>query len=116
MQRAYYKKGATYKFVKSLLALPFLPADQIPTAFCAFRVKNSPLQPLVQYVSSTWMDNQQWPPAAWSVFGRAIRTNNDLEGWHTRFNTNAKRNSFNLYLLIDLVEDQGIFEISNLNL
>ena len=89
-KRAYYKKGATHKFVKRLLALPFLPADQIPTAFWAFWVNNAPLQPLIQYVSTTWMDNQQWPLAAWSVFGLAVLTNNNLEGWHTWFNSITK--------------------------
>ena len=42
--------------------------------------------------------------ASWSVYGRPIRTNNDIEGWHKRLNNMAhSQQSVNLYKLVDLL-------------
>ena len=41
---------------------------------------------LLQYVGRTWIESNIWPPACWSVYFQSVRTNNDLEGWHTRLN------------------------------
>ncbi|XP_052799154.1 uncharacterized protein LOC128230752 [Mya arenaria] len=57
----------------------------------------------LQYVSSTWIQNEMWPVASWSVFGHSIRTNNDVEGWHARFNRRAKKGNLPFYLLVELL-------------
>ena len=41
---------------------------------------------LVSYIGSTWIKSTTFPPEDWSVYGQAIRTNNDLEGWHHGLN------------------------------
>ena len=41
------------------------------------------------------------------VFGRAISTNNDVEGWHRRLNERAKNGQANLYVLIALLHGEG---------
>jgi hypothetical protein len=46
---------------------------------------------------------------AWSVFGRPIRTNNDVEGWHKRINSQAhSQQSINMYLLIDKLHKESV--------
>ena len=55
---------------------------------------------LCTYVRTTWVQSAVWPPSAWSVFYRAVRSNNDVEGWHRRLNAKASRGSLNLYLLM----------------
>ena len=49
------------------------------------------------------IDNSIWPPNSWSVYHRAVRTNNDVEGWHYRMNAKAKKNSLPFYLLLKLL-------------
>ena len=43
-----------------------------------------------------------WPVSAWSVFGRSVHTNNDVEVWDHRLNRRAKKGNLVLYLLIKL--------------
>ena len=48
------------------------------------------------------------PPVNWSVFGRSIRTNNDLEGWHNALNRRANgKSQLPFYLLIDLLHKEA---------
>ncbi|KAK7478156.1 hypothetical protein BaRGS_00030603 [Batillaria attramentaria] len=46
-------------------------------------------------------------PADWSMFGQAVRTNNDVEGWHHALNCAAGRGSLELYQLIVLLHQQA---------
>ena len=55
-------------------------------------------QELLQYLE-TWITSTSFPPSAWSTFERAVRTNNDAEGWHNCFNQNAPNDKMSLYLL-----------------
>jgi hypothetical protein len=48
------------------------------------------LQSVMNYIQDTWFDSTVWPITAWSVFGKSVRTNNDVEGWHNRVNTHAQ--------------------------
>ena len=42
-----------------------------------------PSQDLLSYYHSTWIvDN--WSPRDWTMYGQAVRTNNDVEGWYPR--------------------------------
>ena len=106
------KKGndkATQKFCRRLIALSFLPHEQIPPMFnvLAERANTEPLRNLVAYMTSTWIENEVWPPASWSIFMLPICTNNNLEGWHRRLNTHAYSDQLNLYLLIKLLHDEA---------
>ena len=38
------------------------------------------LQQVIAYIRTTWIDSTLWPPEAWSIYSRAVRTNNDVEG------------------------------------
>lgn len=93
------------KMVKQLMALPFLPADQIPHTFEELR-KISVSQPtvplLVKHIEENWIQGY-WKPQDWSVYNHSIRTKEDVEGWHRRFKPNTKRHKIHLYRLISLL-------------
>ena len=63
------------------------------------RQASEPLQQFTEYVNNTWI-NGTWRPSDWTAFKRAIRTNNDVEGWHNALNRRASgRGQLPLYLL-----------------
>lgn len=109
LQNAFYKKETTYKFCKTLMALAYLPAAHIRAQFedlvqlCPAEGK---IRELVDYIERQWMDNAVFPVESWSVFMRPVRTNNDVEGWHTRLNQTGKAN-LNIYQLISLLHDEA---------
>jgi hypothetical protein len=41
------------------------------------------------------------------VFGKSVRTNNDVEGWHNRVNTHAQKSNLQFYLLIELMYNEA---------
>lgn len=92
------------------MALPFLPEDQIPSAFRKLKRKAAtrPLQELAEYVERTWITSTTWSPASWSVYLQAIRTNNDVEGWHNGLNRRAQgKSQLPLYMLIMLLHEES---------
>ena len=88
-----------------MFALPFLPADHIPVAFSTLKEKatTQQLQSVMDYIQGTWLNSTVWPVTSWSVFGRSIRTNNDIEGWHNRVNTQAQKSNLQFYLMVELM-------------
>jgi len=61
------------------MALPFLPAPEIDPTFQRLRLKvtSDAVKELMEYISETWISSTVIPPKDWSVYGQAIRTNND---------------------------------------
>ena len=86
------------------MALPFLPEEEIKPMFQRLQRRASEsLEEFTTYVSSTWIDGT-WSPADWTAFKKAVRTNNDIEGWHHGLNRRASgRGQLPLYLLIKLL-------------
>ena len=87
---AYDKGDGTHRFIRSLMALPFLPAQEIEAQFDCIHQNcpPGPLEDLVNYVETTWI-NSTYPLECWSIYGQPIRTNNDLEGYHNALNRRA---------------------------
>ena len=87
--------------------LPFLPAEDVESTFQKLqsRATPGPLTELCSYFSTTWLSGF-WTPVDLSVFGRSIRTNNDVEGWHRRLNHKSSRPGLPLYLLIQLLHQK----------
>ena len=100
---AYNNDRGTYSFITKMMALPFLPESEIQPMFQRLQCQASePLQPFAEYVSSTW------GPSDWSVFKKAVRTNNDVEGWHHGLNRQASgRGQLPLYLLVQLLHREA---------
>ncbi|KAH3866739.1 hypothetical protein DPMN_029838 [Dreissena polymorpha] len=80
-----------HQYVRQLMALPFLPAGHITETFHQLQARANSVQvtQLVDYVNRQWINNAIFRVEDWSVFRRSIRTNNDVEGWHHRLNSQA---------------------------
>ncbi|XP_061184423.1 uncharacterized protein LOC133192431 [Saccostrea echinata] len=81
----YREKKATQWFIKQLMALPFLPLNDIKATFRAMQEKVEPsssLKSLKDYLERQWISNAVFPIQAWSIYKQEIRTNNDIEAWH----------------------------------
>ena len=94
--------------LRKCIALPFLPAHKIEQEFVelekeAHASANAAMIEFVDYVRDTWFEDY-WPCEQWCVYHKIVRTNNDLEGYHNKFNSSYGSN-LSLYLLIS-----GIYE------
>ncbi|CAC5392288.1 unnamed protein product [Mytilus coruscus] len=78
LQTVYNQKDSVNTFLRQLMALPFLPPEHITDTFLQLDARAP--QAIVPH---------HLPDPPLSVFMSAIRTNNDVEGWHNRFNTNV---------------------------
>ena len=99
--------------IELLLSLPALPAEKIPGVLEHIRAiaPNEPpaLGRLFAYIDRVWI-NGQWEPARWSVFYRAIRTNNDCEGLHNRWNRKARGRKSYYWILSILIQESKRIE------
>ncbi|KRX30581.1 hypothetical protein T05_4421 [Trichinella murrelli] len=54
--------------------------------------------------------SREWLPAAtiplWNVHGVSVRTNNHLEGWHSRMNKRARKHHLGFYQFLQLILDE----------
>lgn len=118
LQSHYMQDIAVHRLCKQLLGLPFIPSEHIHPVFEKLqeRALTPSLQELMDYVSVTWMESSIWTPAAWSVFGQTVRTNNDVEGWHHRLNSKAKKGNLPFYMLVQLLFVEAELINYNLNL
>jgi len=106
---SYLHDEATHNYCQLLMALPFLPAEHISAMFSYLENKAAtpPLVALTQYIASNWIASTVWPPEVWSVFMEPVRTNNDVEGYHTRINGRAQRGQLQLYLLVHFLHQEA---------
>jgi len=82
LQASYSDDDATQRLCRKVVALPFLPPDNVTIIGRTLAsVTDTRLQALCQYVNSTCrLESSIWNVTAVSVFNRHIRTNDDLEG------------------------------------
>lgn len=113
---SYYRDDKTVSILcKQVMSLHLLPKAKIKLNFerlsetlcdISNRDARKLLKKWFSYVSKTWFNSSTWPISSWCQHHRKIRTNNDVEGWHTRLNVhcgNRRRNGLPLYLLIDVL-------------
>lgn len=101
---------ATFKYIRKLLALPFLPSHEIEAEFIHLEQKagSEALKLLVEYISQQWIKGNVFHIRDWSVFDQAVRTNNDLEGWHNALNRRAHgRSHLPFYMLVELLHQEA---------
>ena len=108
LQSSYTHDRGTHLYIKKMMALPFLPEEEIEPMFQRLqRQASEPLQQFTEYVNNTWI-NGTWGPSDWTAFKKAIRTNNDVEGWHNALNRRASgRGQLPLYLLIKFLHKEA---------
>ena len=116
LQVSYREDRGTHAFIRKVMALPFLEEEDIRLQFQCLQQKanTAPLHQFTDYVSSTWIESNTWPPSSWSVFMQSVRTNNDVEGWHHGLHTRAQgKSQLPMYLLIDLLYKEA--KLTSLN-
>jgi hypothetical protein len=63
------------------------------------------------YVYQTWITNANWPISSWCQHYRKLRTNSDVEGWHTGLNVQCGRRQngkgLPLLMLIDVLAKEA---------
>ena len=65
------------------------------------------LAQLCDYFERTWLKNTICQVDNISVFMQPIRTNNDIEGYHRRLNSKARRGKLQFYLLTKLLRKEA---------
>ena len=101
--------------VRSLIALPHVRIEDIPHGFnLANSIAidhsdtqiRSKLKDLMDYFESTWLnEGSRFPPAEWNRHGiPGPRTNNHIEGWHSKLNKMVGRAHANLYIFIQTIK------------
>ena len=91
-----------YATYRRLMALPLLPAEHIQPAFNNLRDSlpndvDERVMALVTYVNDNWIGSRLWPPSSWCTFQSSIRTNNNVELWHSRLNEVSCHCKLDLY-------------------
>lgn len=106
---SYREDDGTRKFIRKILVLPYIPATEITSQFNCLQnnVESEQLHQLLDYVRTTCIDSTVWGPCNLSVYGQSVRTNNDAEGWHNRFNRKAKKGKLNFYMLVELMHQEA---------
>ena len=76
LQAGYTSDNGTFKFLRRVMALPFLPHGQIAHVFNQLlpRATTAPLQEFMEYVQDIWINSNVWPSSCWSVYKEAVRT------------------------------------------
>ena len=110
LQQQYNNDRGTYQYLRQIMALAFLPEDEIEPMFEHLKAQaaTDQLRQFVEYVSQTWIHNQTWPLSSWSVYMMAIRSNNDIEGWHHGLHRRASGKwHMPFYMLLDLLHQEA---------
>ena len=119
LQTLYSNDRGTYLFIRKVMALPFLPEEEIQPMFVRLEPQavGVQLQSFTDYVKSTWIESAVWPPSCWSVYLQAVRTNNDVEGWHFRLSRRASgKSQLPFYLLLQLLHREAQVAALNIRL
>jgi len=97
--------GDVHSLLQKTFALPLLPTEDIPEAFNQLKKKSSTemTNNYFDYVEQTWMNSSVRSIEAWGVYGRSTRTNNNIEGYHNKFNQRAQKENLPFHLLIQLL-------------
>ena len=107
------KKDPIRDIIERLLCLPYLPSDRIAPVFAHIRnlapVDVPELNQFFDYIDRTWI-NGQWDPSSWSVYNKAIRTNNDCKGLHNRWNKRGKGRKSYYWILSILAKEANRIE------
>ncbi|KAL8608726.1 hypothetical protein ACOMHN_067425 [Nucella lapillus] len=105
LQVVYREDHRVQTFVRKLLALAFLPVFAVRPAVTALQdeLQDEPaflevpqLQQLLHYYINTWL-NGDFPLSMWNVTDANVRTNNHVEGWHSKLNRLIGRSHPNMH-------------------
>ena len=111
----YNNKNFEGKMLRKLMCLSYIPEEFIVSKFneikCELLEKNL-YADLLDYMEKTYIYGNIWKPKYWSVYNMTVRTNNNVEGWHSRLNTVVKANE-NFYNLVNaLAKEADLIKIN----
>ena len=91
LQQSYQTVVGTKFLARCFMALPVLPPEHIPQVFQMLvdLYSTAELANFVQYIRTQWIHGPVFSARDISVFGLETRTNNDVEGYHSRINAKA---------------------------
>ena len=111
LRPVYMERGSiyTYIIIRTMMALPFLPPQEIEPSFrlLAARASSDLLVQFVNYMDKQWMNNAVFSIESLSVYGLTVRTNNDTEGWHHALNRKAGGQSLSFYRLVPALRGEA---------
>ena len=92
------------------MAVGFLPLIAVRPAIVMMEADplvqlNAALHALMVYYNATWL-NGDFPPAMWNVHAATTRTNNVVEGWHSRVNKAIGCCHPNVYKLVTVLKGE----------
>ncbi|CAF4145951.1 unnamed protein product, partial [Adineta steineri] len=99
---------------KKLMALPFLPVDEVETSFYTLRTTadqevKKKLRDIFLYFDNYWLNTV--PVEMWNVYGCNNRTNNICEGYHSRLNRRIERAHGNIWSFIKcIINEESRFQ------
>ena len=95
------------KSVQKMAAVSFCPPTFVRPAWLAVQqdAQNLPqVDQLIAYFDHTWL-NGQFPCRSWNYFDHpGPRTNNHMEGWHSRLKKVVGKPHPNIYELVDVIK------------
>ena len=116
LQQAYRTDPSMSKFVSKIVALSFCPVRFVRVSWIAIKA-NAPLltnvDDLCEYFENTWL-NGDFPLRSWNHYDTdGPRTNNHVEGWHSKMNTIAGKVHPNVFELVELFQtEQATTEVT----
>jgi hypothetical protein len=102
LQRLYCTDDTIKLQIRQLMALPFARLPLIQPTFQALLANSDQrLAPLFAYFQNAWL--QPGLTRIWNMYGVDIRTDNNLEGWHSRFNRGIGKFHPNIWEFLEYV-------------
>ena len=96
----YRNDGSIQRSIRQLMALGCLPAQVILGTFKTLKDSASPtLASLFEYYEHFWLERVGVDK--FSVFEQRIRTNNNVESWHSGFNKLVRKRHPNIYEFVE---------------
>ncbi|CAF3852425.1 unnamed protein product [Rotaria sp. Silwood1] len=93
---------------RQLMSLALLPCREVEFAFEEIVSKAPPLLlNLIDYFRNFWF--RQMPVKIWNVHNLDIRTNNNAEGWHNRFNRRINKTHPNIWHFISTLKQEEVY-------
>ncbi|CAF1525012.1 unnamed protein product [Adineta ricciae] len=111
---AYSQDEALRSCCKKLMALPFLPINEVENAFYSLRTTadqevKKKLRDLFLYFDDYWLNTV--PVEMWNIHGCDHRTNNICEGFHSRLNRRIESAHGNMWSFIRcIISEEARFQ------
>ncbi|CAM4966397.1 unnamed protein product [Rotaria socialis] len=107
LSRFYNNDEEIRSLCRHLMALPLMPLEDVQRAFETLS-EEAPveLQPFFEYFEDWWM--KKVPFRLWNVSNLKVKTNNNVESWHSRFNKRIEKNHPNFWSFVNTLKQEEV--------